>query len=64
MIINKTAVDGPAIIELEPTASGGTRYRAIAMHREPAERDQHAAMGFVDGWGSALDQLVELMKTR
>jgi uncharacterized protein YndB with AHSA1/START domain len=52
-----------AIIELSPTASGGTRYRAIAMHLSQAERDQHAQMGFVDGWGAALDQLVELART-
>ncbi len=52
-----------AILELQPTASGGTRYRAIAMHQDPAGTQQHAEMGFVDGWGAALDQLVELVKT-
>jgi uncharacterized protein YndB with AHSA1/START domain len=51
-----------AVIELEPTASGGTRYRATAIHRDPEGRKQHEAMGFVDGWGAALDQLVELVK--
>jgi uncharacterized protein YndB with AHSA1/START domain len=52
-----------AIIELEATPSGGTRYRAIAMHQNPAERKTHDEMGFADGWGTALDQLVELVKT-
>lgn len=51
-----------AIIELQPTASGGTRYRAIAMHQSPEESQQHADMGFVEGWGAALDQLVALVK--
>jgi uncharacterized protein YndB with AHSA1/START domain len=52
-----------AVIELQPTASGGTRYRAIALHRNPTERKQHEDMGFHDGWGAALDQLVELAAT-
>src|SRR5690606_38152534 len=52
-----------AIIELQPTGSGGTRYRAIAMHLSPEDRKKHADMGFVDGWGAALDQLVALVKT-
>jgi uncharacterized protein YndB with AHSA1/START domain len=52
-----------AIVELQPT-SGGTRYRAIAMHQNPDERKAHADMGFVEGWGQALDQLVALMKQR
>lgn len=52
-----------AILELQPTASGGTKYRAIAMHQTPEDNQQHADMGFVEGWGAALDQLVELVKT-
>jgi uncharacterized protein YndB with AHSA1/START domain len=52
-----------AVIELQPTASGGTHYRAIAMHQTADDRQQHADMGFVDGWGASLDQLVELAKT-
>lgn len=52
-----------AIIELQPAGDGGTRYRAIAMHRDPEGRKEHADMGFVDGWGAALDQLVELVKS-
>lgn len=51
-----------AIIELEPTPSGGTRYRAVAIHQDPAGRKKHAEMGFVEGWGQCLDQLVALVK--
>jgi uncharacterized protein YndB with AHSA1/START domain len=50
-----------AIISLEPTASG-TRYTAVAMHSEAAACARHAEMGFHDGWGAALDQLVALVK--
>jgi uncharacterized protein YndB with AHSA1/START domain len=53
-----------AIVELQPVGTGGTRYRAIAMHQNREEQEQHAAMGFVDGWGAALDQLVALMQSR
>jgi uncharacterized protein YndB with AHSA1/START domain len=52
-----------AIIELQPAGVGGTRYRAIAVHQSPEDTKQHAEMGFVDGWGAALDQLVALVKT-
>lgn len=52
-----------AIIELERTSSGGTKYRAIAMHQDPEGRKVHDEMGFHDGWSAVVDQLVELMKT-
>jgi uncharacterized protein YndB with AHSA1/START domain len=38
----------------------GARYKAIGMHTTAADRAAHEAMGFVDGWGAALDQLVAL----
>lgn len=46
-----------AIITLEPHGTG-TRYVATAIHRDEAECRQHEEMGFHDGWGKALDQLV------
>lgn len=51
-----------AVLLLEPHGSG-TRYTAIAMHGEPSAKQQHEAMGFKEGWGAALDQLVELAKS-
>ena len=48
-------------IELEPAPGGGTHYRAIAMHAAEDACKQHADMGFAEGWGAALDQLVALM---
>ena len=50
-----------AIVTLTPH-EGGTKYTAVAMHAEPAGRDAHDAMGFQEGWGAALDQLVEVAK--
>jgi uncharacterized protein YndB with AHSA1/START domain len=48
-------------IEIEPSPEGGTHYRAIAMHAQEETCQQHFEMGFADGWGAALDQLVALM---
>jgi hypothetical protein len=48
-----------------PSPSGssvGTRYRALAIHADTETCRQHAAMGFEDGWGAALDQLLEMVK--
>ncbi len=50
-----------AIISLTPEA-GGTRYHALVMHRSPEIRDQHQAMGFHEGWGTAAGQLDALAK--
>ena len=50
-----------AIISLEPTATG-TRYTAVAKHPNVDLKKQHEEMGFHDGWGAALGQLVELMQ--
>lgn len=50
-----------ALILLEPEGSGA-RYTAIAMHADPATKQKHEEMGFLDGWGTALDQLVEVAK--
>jgi uncharacterized protein YndB with AHSA1/START domain len=50
-----------AIISMEPEGKG-TRYSAIAMHLDPAGAKKHAEMGFHEGWGTVLDQLVALVK--
>lgn len=50
-----------AHVRFEPHERG-TKYTAHVMHPSSADRDKHGAMGFVDGWGKALDQLVAHMK--
>ncbi len=47
-------------LTFEPEGKG-TRYKAVARHTDEAGAKAHADMGFHDGWGAALDQLVELM---
>lgn len=49
------------MIQLAPEGKR-TRYTAIAMHATAADRKRHEEMGFHEGWGKALDQLVDLAK--
>jgi uncharacterized protein YndB with AHSA1/START domain len=51
-----------ALVLLEPHEIG-TKYTAIAMHKDVADKNKHEAMGFHDGWGKAFDQLIALVKT-
>jgi uncharacterized protein YndB with AHSA1/START domain len=39
----------------------GTKYTATLLHGSEADAKKHNDMGFQDGWGAALDQLVEAM---
>lgn len=49
-----------AVISLERIPTG-TRYRALAIHADAETCRQHETMGFQDGWGAALDQLVAMV---
>jgi uncharacterized protein YndB with AHSA1/START domain len=51
-----------AVILLEPHGAG-TKYTAIAIHGDEEGAKKHANMGFHDGWGKALNQLVALANT-
>jgi uncharacterized protein YndB with AHSA1/START domain len=51
-------IDFTAVISIERDGSG-TRYTALVMHGSEDARRRHEEMGFHDGWGKALDQLVE-----
>jgi uncharacterized protein YndB with AHSA1/START domain len=51
-----------AVISIEPHGKG-TKYTALAMHGNEGDRNKHGEMGFDEGWGKALDQLVEYAKT-
>jgi uncharacterized protein YndB with AHSA1/START domain len=48
-------------LHLERTATG-TRYTAIAVHADEAGRETHEQMGFHDGWGTVVDQMVAYIK--
>jgi uncharacterized protein YndB with AHSA1/START domain len=45
-----------AVMTLEPQGNA-TLCRTVALHRNEADRNHHADMGFHDGWGTVLDQL-------
>ncbi len=50
-----------AALLLEPHEKG-TKYTAIAIHKSPEGRKQHEDMGFFEGWGQVIDQMVEFAK--
>ncbi|MCU1662123.1 MAG: hypothetical protein JWR58_2188 [Pseudonocardia sp.] len=51
-----------AIISIEPDGSG-TKYTATGIHADASSRKSHEDMGFAEGWGMALDQLVDVAKS-
>ncbi len=50
-----------AVLTFEKTARG-TRYLVQALHPNAAQKVAHEKMGFAEGWGAALDQLVKYVK--
>ena len=51
-----------AIVTMEDAGNGKTLYRAVALHRNEADRDLHANMGFEEGWGKCAEQLAEVAR--
>ncbi len=49
------------VISLEPQEQG-LRYKALVMHSCQEDRAKHEKMGFQEGWGKALDQLIAMIK--
>jgi uncharacterized protein YndB with AHSA1/START domain len=52
-----------AVLQLARNGSG-TRYTAIAIHGNEETRKNHEEMGFHDGWGTVVDQMVAYIKAR
>jgi uncharacterized protein YndB with AHSA1/START domain len=50
-----------AVISLQQQGTG-TKYTALVIHGDEEARKKHEEMGFHDGWGKALDQLVAVVK--
>lgn len=50
-----------AILTLADLGGGRTLYTARAVHGTEENRIKHEEMGFFDGWGTALNQLVALL---
>lgn len=51
-----------AMIELAAQGNG-TKYTATVIHADEEGCKKHVDMGFHEGWGKALDQLVVMVKT-
>jgi uncharacterized protein YndB with AHSA1/START domain len=52
-----------AILTFEEHGNGGCKYTATAIHASKEHADAHDKMGFTQGWGRVLEQLVEYVKT-
>ncbi|MEO8001923.1 MAG: SRPBCC family protein [Arenimonas sp.] len=52
-----------AVVSIEAHGTG-SKYSATVIHGNEEDRKKHEDMGFQEGWGKALDQLVACMKTR
>ncbi len=50
-----------AVLDLASNGNG-TRYRAIAIHGDETNRAKHEEMGFHQGWGTVVTQMVEYIK--
>jgi uncharacterized protein YndB with AHSA1/START domain len=51
-----------ATISLAPHTNG-TKYNALVQHADKEARLKHEKMGFYEGWGACLDQLVAIIKS-
>jgi uncharacterized protein YndB with AHSA1/START domain len=60
--ISSSTLHFTAFVILEP-CSVGTRYIAIAKHRNEEDCKKHAVMGFHVGWTAALEQMLELINS-
>jgi uncharacterized protein YndB with AHSA1/START domain len=52
-----------AVVTFGDTGDGKTAYRAVALHKNVADRDTHANMGFEQGWGTVATQLEEFAQS-
>ena len=52
------------ILTFEDAGAGKTKYTARALHWSSADKEAHEKMGFHEGWGQCLDQLVTLVTKR
>jgi uncharacterized protein YndB with AHSA1/START domain len=52
-----------AIVTFADAGNGKTSYKAVALHKDTADCDNHQKMGFQDGWGTVADQLADYART-
>ena len=51
-----------AIVTFADAGNGKTAYKAIALHRNLADKETHEKMGFHEGWGTVAGQLEDFAK--
>ncbi len=51
-----------AIVTFADAGNGKTHYKAVALHKDAADREKHEQMGFSEGWGTVAGQLEEFAK--
>jgi uncharacterized protein YndB with AHSA1/START domain len=49
-----------AIVTFADAGGGRTLYKAVALHKDRADRDRHEKMGFHEGWGTVAGQLEQV----
>jgi uncharacterized protein YndB with AHSA1/START domain len=52
-----------AILTFDPHGDRGCRYTVTAVHTSREHAEAHEKMGFSQGWGKVLEQLVDYVKT-
>jgi len=52
-----------AVMTFADAGNGKTAYKAVALHKDAADKEAHEKMGFHDGWGTTARQLEELAQT-
>ena len=52
-----------AVVTFADAGNGKTAYRAVALHRDVADREKHEQMGFHEGWGTVAGQLEEFAQS-
>jgi uncharacterized protein YndB with AHSA1/START domain len=51
-----------AVVTFADAGNGKTHYKAVALHKDAADRETHEKMGFHEGWGTVAGQLEELAR--
>ena len=51
-----------AIVTFADAGNGKTAYKAVALHKDAADKETHEKMGFHEGWGTVADQLGEFAR--
>lgn len=52
-----------AVLTFEPEGASGCTYTATAIHATAQDAQAHEKMGFSQGWGKVLEQLVDYVKS-